>query len=150
MFKVLMLQMLYTLSDDQTEYQIRDRLSFMRFLGLALEERVPDAKTIWLVREQPTKTGAVQRPFEGFDAALCDAGYLAMVGPIVDATVIQARRPRGSAGARRPRSKVAAYPRRGRRPSGRRWIPSAAGCSSVAAGDRLTEAESWNGSRPRS
>jgi IS5 family transposase len=48
-------------SDDQTEYQIRDRLSFMRFLGLALEDRVPDAKTIWLFREQLTKTGAVQR-----------------------------------------------------------------------------------------
>jgi transposase, IS5 family len=43
MFKVLVLQTLYTLSDDQTEYQIRDRLSFMRFLGLALEDRVPDA-----------------------------------------------------------------------------------------------------------
>jgi IS5 family transposase len=44
MFKVLVLQTLYTLSDDQTEYQIRDRLSFMRFVGLALEDRVPDAK----------------------------------------------------------------------------------------------------------
>ena len=86
MFKVLILQTLYTLSDDQTEYQIRDRLSFMRFLGLALEERVPDAKTIWLVREQLTKTGAVQRLFEGFDAALRDAGYLAMGGQIVHAT----------------------------------------------------------------
>ena len=52
MFKVLVLQTLYTLSDDQTEYQIRDRLSFMRFLGLALEDRVPDAKTIWRFREQ--------------------------------------------------------------------------------------------------
>ena len=52
MFKVLVLQTLYTLSDDQTEYQIRDRLSFMRFVGLALEDRVPDAKTIWLFREQ--------------------------------------------------------------------------------------------------
>jgi IS5 family transposase len=98
MFKVLVLQTLYTLSDDQTEYQIRDRLSLMRFLGLALEDRVPDAKTIWLFREQLTKTGAVQRLFERFDAALRDAGYLAMGGQIVDATVIQARRPRLSGG----------------------------------------------------
>jgi IS5 family transposase len=45
MFKILVLQTLYTLSDDQTEYQIRDRLSFMRFLGLALHDAVPDAKT---------------------------------------------------------------------------------------------------------
>ena len=58
MFKVLILQTLYTLSDDQTEYQIRDRLSFMRFVGLALEDRVPDAKTIWLFREQLTRAGA--------------------------------------------------------------------------------------------
>jgi transposase, IS5 family len=94
MFKVLVLQTLYTLSDDQTEYQIRDRLSFMRFLGLALEDRVPDAKTVWLYREQLTQAGAVERLFAGFDAGLRAAGYLAMAGQIVDATVVEARRPR--------------------------------------------------------
>jgi transposase, IS5 family len=94
MFKVLILQTLYTLSDDQTEYQMRDRLSFMRFLGLALEDRVPDAKTIWLFREQLARAGAVERLFGRFDAVLRAAGYLAMGGQIVDATVIQARRPR--------------------------------------------------------
>ena len=52
MFRVLVLQTLYTLSDDQAEYQLRDRLSFMRFAGLALHDAVPDAKTIWLFREQ--------------------------------------------------------------------------------------------------
>jgi IS5 family transposase len=46
MFKVLVLQTLYTFSDDQTEYQIRDRLSCMRLVGLGLEDRVPDAKTL--------------------------------------------------------------------------------------------------------
>jgi transposase, IS5 family len=94
MFKVLVLQTLYTLSDDQTEYQIRDRLSFMRFLGLALEDRVPDAKTIWLFREQLTQAGAIERLFASFDAVLRQAGYLAMAGQIVDATVVEARRPR--------------------------------------------------------
>jgi transposase, IS5 family len=94
MFKVLVLQTLYTRSDDQTEYQIRDRLSFMRFLGLALEHRVPDAKTVWLFREQLTRAGAVERLFQRFDAVLRDAGYLAMGGQIMDATVVQARRPR--------------------------------------------------------
>ena len=59
MFKILVLQTLYTLSDDQTEYQLKDRLSFMRFAGLALEDRVPDAKTIWLYREQLTRAGAI-------------------------------------------------------------------------------------------
>jgi IS5 family transposase len=94
MFKVLILQTLYTLSDDQSEYQIRDRLSFMRFLGLALEDRVPDAKTIWLFREQLTRAGATSRLCANFDAALRAAGYLAMSGQIVDATVVEARRPR--------------------------------------------------------
>lgn len=94
MFKVLVLQTLYTLSDDQTEYQIRDRLSFMRFLGLALEDRVPDAKTIWLFREQLTQAGAIERLFARFEAVLRRAGYLAMAGQIVDATVVEARRPR--------------------------------------------------------
>jgi IS5 family transposase len=94
MFKVLVLQTLYTLSDDQTEYQIRDRLSFMRFAGLALEDRVPDAKTLWLFREQLTRAGAIEGLFRRFDAVLRRAGYLAMGGHIVDATVIQARRPR--------------------------------------------------------
>src|SRR4030042_2441684 len=48
MFKVLVLQSLYNLSDEKIEFQIRDRLSFMRFLGLSLGGAVPDAKTIWL------------------------------------------------------------------------------------------------------
>ena len=51
MFKTLVLSALYNLSDDQIEYQVRDRLSFMRFLGLGLEDRVPDAKTVWLYRD---------------------------------------------------------------------------------------------------
>ncbi len=94
MFRLLVLQTLYTLSDEQTEYQLRDRLSFMRFAGLALHDPVPDAKTIWLYREQLTRVGALGRAFERFDAMLCERGYLAMAGQIVDATVIEARRPR--------------------------------------------------------
>jgi IS5 family transposase len=94
MFKVLVLQTLYTLSDDQTEYQLKDRLSFMRFVGLALHDPVPDAKTIWLYREQLARAGAAERLFARFDALLRAKGWLAMGGQIVDATVIQARRPR--------------------------------------------------------
>ena len=107
MFKVL-LQTLYTLSDNQAEYQIRDRFSFLRFLGLALEDRVPDAKTIWLYREQLTQAGAIERLFERFDAVLRSAGYLAMAGQIVDATVVASRsaptpRRRWEPAKRRPR-----------------------------------------------
>ncbi|WP_198372528.1 IS5 family transposase [Roseomonas rosulenta] len=94
MFRVLVLQALYTLSDEQTEYQLRDRLSFMRFAGLALHDAVPDAKTIWLYREQLTRAGALARLFARFDAMLAERGFLAMGGQIVDATVVEARRPR--------------------------------------------------------
>ena len=94
MFKILVLQTLYTLSDDQTEYQLKDRLSFMRFVGLALHDPVPDAKTIWLYREQLGRVGAVEHLFARFDEILRVKGWLAMGGQIVDATVIEARRPR--------------------------------------------------------
>ena len=60
MFKTIILCALYNLSDDQVEHQIRDRLSFMRFLGLGLEGRVPDAKTVWLYREQLTQAGVIE------------------------------------------------------------------------------------------
>jgi hypothetical protein len=60
-FKALVLQALYNLSDDQAEYQLRDRLSFMRFLGLGIEDPVPDAKTLWLYREALAKADAQLR-----------------------------------------------------------------------------------------
>ena len=81
MFKTIILCALYNLSDDQVEHQIRDRLSFMRFLGLGLEDRVPDAKTVWLYREQLTQAGVIAALFETFDGYLKDQGYLAMGGP---------------------------------------------------------------------
>ena len=50
----------------------------MRFLGLGLEGRVPDAKTVWLYREQLTQAGVIEALFETFDGYLKDQGYLAM------------------------------------------------------------------------
>jgi transposase, IS5 family len=64
MFKMLVLSALYNLSDDQIEYQVRDRLSFMRFLGLGLQARVPDAKTVWLYREGLAQAGLVEELFQ--------------------------------------------------------------------------------------
>jgi IS5 family transposase len=96
MFKVLVLQALYSLSDDQTEFQIQDRLSFMRFLGLGLGDKVPDAKTIWLFREHLTQARAVDNLFARFDKHLTKAGYLAMGGQIVDATIVAAPKQRNS------------------------------------------------------
>lgn len=92
MFKILVLQALYNLSDDQAEFQIRDRLSFMRFLGLNPGVQSPDAKTIWLFREQLVDARAIDKLFALFDARLKDSGYLAQGGQIIDATVIAAPR----------------------------------------------------------
>jgi IS5 family transposase len=88
MFKVMVLQSLYNLSDDAAEYQISDRLSFMRFLGLGMGEAVPDAKTVWLYREALATAGVVETLFADFDKYLKDKGYLAMGGQIVDATIV--------------------------------------------------------------
>jgi len=96
MFKVLVIQSLYGLADEQTEFQIRDRLSFMRFLGLDLHGRVPDARTIWLYREMLAKAGAVEALFERFDAHLKAQGYLAMGGQMIDASIIEAPRQRNT------------------------------------------------------
>ena len=96
MFKVLVLAALYNLSDDQMEYQLRDRLSFMRFVGLGLEDAVPDAKTLWLYREALAKAGAVEGLFHQFDGYLKAKGYLAMGGQIIDATIVPAPRQRNS------------------------------------------------------
>ena len=90
MFKVLVLQTLYNLADEQVEYQIRDRLSFMRFLGLGLEDTVPDATTVWLFREALAKAGLVKTLFERFNRHLDAKGYIARGGQIVDATIVDA------------------------------------------------------------
>ena len=96
MFKVIVLQQLYNLSDDQIEYQIRDRFSFMRFLDLGVEDPVPDAKTVWLYREKLSKAGKVKTLFDRFDAYLRDNGYLAMGGQIVDASIVPVPRQRNT------------------------------------------------------
>ena len=98
MFKVLILQSLYNLSDEQTEFQIRDRLSFMRFLDLSLGEDVPDAKTIWLFREQLTEAGVIRKAFERFETYLCEQGYSARKGQIVDASIVAVPKQRNSRG----------------------------------------------------
>ena len=96
MFKVLIIQTINNLSDERAEFLINDRISFMRFLGLGANDRVPDARTIWLFREQLTKAGAIDALFGRFDRLLKEAGYLAMSGQIVDASVIPAPRQRNT------------------------------------------------------
>ena len=96
MFKILVIQAMDNLSDERAEFLINDRMSFMRFLGLGLADRVPDARTIWLFREKLTKAGAIQPLFDRFDATLRASGYIAMSGQIVDASLIAAPKQRNT------------------------------------------------------
>ncbi|KAJ8139023.1 hypothetical protein OY671_007764, partial [Metschnikowia pulcherrima] len=83
-------------SDEATEFQIKDRSSFQRFLGLGLDGTVPDATTVWLFRERSVQAKAIDRLFARFDAASKDRGYLAMGGQIIDATVVPAPKQRNT------------------------------------------------------
>lgn len=96
MFKALVLQHLYNLSDEELEYQIRDRYSFCRFLGLSPEGIIPDARTIWLFREQLTEHGLMKELFMDFDIQLDEQGYKARKGQIVDASFVDAPKQRNS------------------------------------------------------
>ena len=70
MFKIIVLQRLYKLSDDQTEHQFKGRLSFMHFLGRDFEDRVPDAKTLWLFRDTLSNKNIIDKLFLKFDRHL--------------------------------------------------------------------------------
>jgi IS5 family transposase len=92
----LVLQTQNNLSDERTEFYLRDRLTWIRFLGLGLGDPVPDANTIWTFREALTKAGAILRLFDLFDRQLREAGYLAMSGQLVDATFVAAPKQRNA------------------------------------------------------
>lgn len=96
LFKMLVIQSLYNLSDEQLEQQTLDRLSFHRFLGLNLGDRVPDAKTIWLFRESLNRNDQVRRLFAKFESYLTLKGLKARKGQIMDATVIRVPAQRNS------------------------------------------------------
>src|SRR3982075_3450809 len=95
-FKIVVLQSLHNLSDEQTEYLIRDRFSFMRFLDLEIEDPVPDATTIWLFREALMEGGLIDRLFARFGQHLEAAGYIARGGQIIDATIVSVPKQRNT------------------------------------------------------
>ena len=81
------------------EFQIADRISFMAFLNLELNDRVPDEKTIWLFREELTKAELIKPLFDQFEATLSANGFAAQKGQIIDATIVSA--PKATQYARR-------------------------------------------------
>jgi transposase, IS5 family len=88
MFKIFILQSLYNLSDDQTEYQIKDRLSFTGFLGLQIEDTISDAKTLWAFRDTLSQKGVVKKLFKRFNRFLAAEGFVARQGQIIDASIV--------------------------------------------------------------
>ena len=96
LLRMLVLQSLYNLSDDQIEYQVRDRLSFTRFVGLGMEDGIPDGTTLWLFREKLAKAGLIDKLFERFGRHLEAKGYIARGGQMVDATIVAVPRQRNS------------------------------------------------------
>jgi len=89
MFKILILQRYYNVSDDAIEYAILDRLSFMRFLGLGINNPVPDAKTIWLFRDKLTAGGMIEKLFGHLDKQLDTDGIIVHKGKLVDASIVE-------------------------------------------------------------
>jgi IS5 family transposase len=88
MFKLLILQRLNNLSDERLQYQVTDRLSFMRFLGLDLAADVPDARTVWAFREALKEHRLVTPLFDRLNRALADLGVEMKSGQIIDATFV--------------------------------------------------------------
>jgi transposase, IS5 family len=96
LFKILILQSLYNLSDEAMEYQILDRYSFSRFLGIREGSKVPDATTIFRFRDELAKAGVVELLFTQFDQFLREHGFRAQKGQIVDASIIRVPTQRNS------------------------------------------------------
>lgn len=96
MFKIMLLQEWYHIADDMTEYLINDRLSFQRFLGLSLGDKVPDAKTIWLYREMLKNSGKSKELFDMFAALMEQVGVITREGSIVDASFVDVPKQRNN------------------------------------------------------
>jgi IS5 family transposase len=96
MFKIILLQELYNVANDQTEYLINDRLSWKRFLGLTLSDKAPDATTIWAFREMLTNKGVYDELFELFNGKMEELGVITHRGSIQDASFVDVPRRRNS------------------------------------------------------
>lgn len=96
LFKALVIQSLYNLSDEQLEYQILDRSSFKEFLGLKKSDRVPDSRTFWYFREQLIAFGSIETLFRSFNNQLDKSGVFANEGKMVDASFVEVPKQRNT------------------------------------------------------
>ena len=90
LFKALLLQQFYGLSDPQLEEALADRLSFRDFLGLSLTDGVPDHSTIWRFREQLAKSGLTERAFALITGQIERSGFVLKRGTLIDASLVRA------------------------------------------------------------
>lgn len=88
MFRMLILQKFHGLLAERLQYQVTDRLSFMRFLGVALARSVPDARTVWAFREALREHQLVDALFDRLNQALYELGIELKSGQIIDATFV--------------------------------------------------------------
>jgi transposase, IS5 family len=93
---MLVLQRMNNLSDERLEYQVGDRLSFMRFMGLCLAGVVPDVKTMWVFREELKEKHLIERLFARFDECLRELDVELRSGQIIDATFVTVPRQRNT------------------------------------------------------
>lgn len=96
MFKILILQRLYHLSDEQMEFQLNDRMSFKRFAGLDFSHRVPDCNTIWNFKQPLTQDDNERKLFDRFYKVLEEKGLIVNDGKMVDASFHETPRQRNS------------------------------------------------------
>lgn len=96
MFKVLLLQRWYGLSDEAMEAALFDRISFLAFAGFSAEDETPDHSTIWRFREHLAKDGLIETLFAELSRQLDKKGVTVKQGTLIDASLITsaARRPR--------------------------------------------------------
>src|SRR5215469_8840949 len=96
MFKILILQRIYNISDDRVEYQINDRLSFQRFIGIQLYDTVPDAKTVWHFKEELKEAKVLHKIFDMFTEKLEEEKIITYSGSIVDAAFVETPKQRNT------------------------------------------------------
>ncbi|MYM37699.1 IS5 family transposase, partial [Duganella sp. FT94W] len=92
MVRVLLIQQLFNLSDEQMEFQLLDRLSFQRFVGLRHSSKIPDRTTIWTFKERLIQAGASESIFDAVNRQLSIHGYMARGGQMIDASIVQTPR----------------------------------------------------------
>lgn len=116
LFKALLLQAWYGLSDAELEFRLGDSLAFGRFVGLSLEDEVPDHTTLCRFRNRLVRERLLERLFAELDGQLENAGVVLKQGTMLDATLIETQAAGRRGPGETPVDPDAAYARRSGKP----------------------------------